>query len=248
MRKMTSKARSKVAIFRIMTLSLILLAETVAADNRIVVVPMAGDNIEIYRGTSQTGNTTCSFYAQSIGRWVTDINCSNVALDGQDAEIHAGVNITPRFISINGIVQDQVTGLGWLRKADCAARTASWSDALGYVIELNADGNMAGNDCADHSAKEGGHQTDWRLPNIKELQTLFDYGFHGTPFLPDTVGNGQWTEADPFTGIKTDFAYWSSTTYGIELDDALRANFDDGSTDWTSKAALQHVWAVRDSN
>jgi len=243
-----SRARSKVTTLSLIALGLLALAEPALSDTRIVVVPMAGDNIEIYRGTTRTGNTNCSFYSQSVGHWVTDTDCSNVAVDGQDAEIRAGVSITPRFITKNGIVQDQITGLSWLRRADCAGTTASWSDALGYVIELNANGNMASNDCADSSAKGGDHQTDWRLPNIKELQTLFDYGFHDTPFLPDTTGTGQWSEADPFTGIKTDFAYWSSTTYGIVLDDALRADFDDGSTDWTSKAALQHVWAVRDSN
>jgi len=248
MRKTTRKAKNSVAVFYLIALGLPLLTRSALADNRVVVVPIAGDDIVLYRGTSRTGNTTCSFYAQPPGNWVTDANCSNAAVDGQDAEIRAGVNITPRFIRANGVVQDQVTGLNWLRNADCAGITANWGDALGYVTELNTDGNMAGNDCADSSAAGGNHQTDWRLPNIKELQTLFDYGFHGSPFLPDTTGSGQWSETDPFTGVKTDFAYWSSTTYGIVLDDALRANFDDGSTDWTSKAATQHVWAVRDSD
>lgn len=246
-RVMTTRTKNSTHFLHCSGLALLIVSQSSLAENRVVVVPMPGDDIEVYRGTTRTGNSTCSVYAQPPGNWVTDINCSNVAVDGQDAEIRAGVNITPRFVIENGVVSDQATGLNWLRKADCAGITASWSDALAYVIELNADGNMAGSDCADSSAKGGSHQADWRLPNIKELQTLFDYGFHGSPFLPDTAGSGQWSEGNPFTGIKTDFAYWSSTSYGIVLDDALRANFDDGSTDWTSKAALQHVWAVRNS-
>lgn len=44
--------------------------------------------------------------------------------------------------------------------------------------------------------------TDWRLPNVKELLSLIDYG-QADPTLPSD---------HPFTGIQTDDFYWTSTT------------------------------------
>ena len=84
---------------------------------------------------------------------------------------------------------------------------------------------MNGNDCGDTS-NFGSYQTDWRLPNVRELQSLIDYG-RWNPALP----NGS-----PFTGVRPD-RYWTSTStagltsyawyvylyYGVVNIDARRA-------------------------
>ena len=228
------------------------------AQTRVVVIPMQGDNIDIYRGTLSTGNTRCSF--DSIDQW-DPIPCNSPTqlIDGQDAQTQYGVApvAPPRFIINSGTVEDTLTGLIWLRQAYCAAKPDAWGNALQYIIELNSSGNMNNNNCGDSSATGNTHQTDWRLPNVRELQTLTFYGDHGPPYLVNTDGDGQWTAGSPFQSVKSDAAYWSSTTIAKQseaqstppddtLDDAMLVNFSNGLTDATEKGGLQHIWAVRD--
>jgi hypothetical protein len=70
----------------------------------------------------QTGLTACWDVAGS------PISCAET---GQDGEIQAGVALpTPRFMDRgNGTVRDQLTGLLWLKKADCFPSRA-WTQAL----------------------------------------------------------------------------------------------------------------------
>ncbi|NIO68243.1 MAG: DUF1566 domain-containing protein, partial [Anaerolineae bacterium] len=49
---------------------------------------------------------------------------------------------------------------------------------------------------------DGSSEGDWRLPNVRELQSLIDYG-RQTPALPS---------GHPFTGVQSSL-YWSSTTH-----------------------------------
>lgn len=158
--------------------------------------------------------------------------------------------MTPRYTDHgDGTVSDNLTNLIWLKNAFCSGVSggSSWSDALAYVVQLNQSGMMNSNDCGDQSLG-GGHQTDWRLPNIRELQSLLDYGAYQSPYI---------SAGHPFVNLQEDRAYWSSTNYGSMwdadlnvylLDDALRVNFSDAVTDGTSKDGLQHVWAVRNEN
>src|SRR5215510_6752431 len=80
----------------------------------------------------------------------------------------------------------------------------SWQHALDFVAGINA-GTYNCND----TSNRGSHQTDWRLPNIRELQSLVDYGTFD-PTLP---------AGHPFVNVPLGVpaalavAYWSSTTY-----------------------------------
>jgi len=218
----------------------------VSAQNKTVVIPLFEEKT-IFTGVGTTGNTKCSEFMEPPGSWVEVTPCSNLsaALGGQDAELKEGASATPRYtVNGNGTVTDNLTGLIWLRTMFCAQQTADWAGALGLIIALNGSGEMAGNDCGDTS-NNGAFQTDWRLPNLNELQTLVNFGHHASPYISDTNGDGHFSDGDPFSDLQNDKAYWSSTSYGIVLDDALRVNFDDGVIDATSKNAVQHVWAVR---
>ena len=62
-------------------------------------------------------------------------------------------------------------------------------------------GKMNGNDCGDTSGKKGSHRTDWRLPNIRELQSLVDYAF-STPAISNATGTAQGSSNDPFTNLQ----------------------------------------------
>jgi hypothetical protein len=123
-------------------------------------------------------------------------------LTGDDGDLQMGVAWpSPRFVDNgDGTVTDHLTGLIWLKDANCTyffsgdttgqnnrdwgfAVTAAYSLTVGYCGLT--DGSSVG---------------DWRLPNVRELQSLIDYEKYD-PALPD---------GHPFTGVQSE-NYWSST-------------------------------------
>ena len=63
------------------------------------------------------------------------------------------------LITVNGTITDNATGLMW-QQGDSEANM-NWKQALDWVQQKNAE-NYLGNN-------------DWRLPNVKELQSIVDY-------------------------------------------------------------------------
>ena len=148
----------------------------------------------------------------------------------------------PRFITgTTGVVTDTLTGLIWLKNANCANAVRNWATALTDVAQLNTNGTMNGNNCGDTS-NGGNHQTDWRLPNVRELQSIVHYGFF-SPAVPNTAGTGQWTAGDPFTAVQSSF-YWTSTT-----DPVFAEGLDREPVHWRHGHRRQggpyYVWPVR---
>lgn len=134
---------------------------------------------------------------------------------GDDGALQRGVALpTPRFTdNSNGTITDNLTGLIWLKNANCAntPNGTNWPQALADLANLNSFGSINGNNCGDMS-NEGNHQTDWRMPNIRELQSLLNYAFLG-PALSNAAGTGQATRSDPFSNLPSNPRYWSSTTF-----------------------------------
>jgi len=137
-----------------------------------------------------------------------------------DGALQKGVTWqTPRFTdNSNGTITDNLTGLIWLKNANCPNTNRNWPTALNDVASLNSTGTMNGNDCGDTS-NGGTHQTDWRLPNVRELSSLLDYAFFcslcpsggNNPAIPNTAGTGQGSDNDPFLNFVAN-DYSSSTT------------------------------------
>ena len=83
---------------------------------------------------------------------------------------------------VSGKVYDKFTGLEWQQTPDTTKY--DWQGALAHCENLNLGG-----------------QTDWRLPNTKELQSIVDY----------TKANAPRINSGYFTSVPTGI-YWSSTT------------------------------------
>ena len=92
----------------------------------------------------------------------------------------------PRFTdNVDGTVKDNLTGLMWTRDTQQISGTKAWSEAITACNDLNY-----------------ASYTDWRLPIVRELQSLIDFSQYN-PELPS--GN-------PFPNVQSGL-YWSSTTY-----------------------------------
>jgi len=157
----------------------------------------------------------------------TEIPCAGT---GQDGDLEKGVAWpNPRFTdNENGTVTDNLTGLIWLKNTNCFG-VRTWADALSDCNALADDGT---------NLTDGSVAGDWRLPNIKELQSLIDFGQHN-PALP----NGH-----PFTGVQPGY-YWSSTTYASYTSRAwyvLMGWGDVSANDF--KSISRYVWPVRSDN
>jgi hypothetical protein len=146
-----------------------------------------------------------------------------------DGALKKGVAIsTLRFTDNgNGTVTDNLTRLIWMKNAN-AFGTKTWADALTAANGLKS--GDAGTDLAD-----GSQEGEWRLPNLRELQSLVDYGRN--PALP----------ADhPFTGVQVgSIYYWSSTTGVQNADTAWSVRFSDGPVNGAAKSDGRYVWCVR---
>ena len=102
----------------------------------------------------------------------------------------------------DGTVTDNKNGLMW-QQGEPGRLT--WTQAISYCEGLNLGGN-----------------SDWRLPNFKEIQSLSDdysaYPAINKTYFPDAHCDAPWISA-----------YWSSTTYDSYKDGAYVVDFYDGS-------------------
>jgi hypothetical protein len=149
------------------------------------------------------------------------------SVNGDDGDLQMGTAWPdPRFIdNDDGTVTDNMTGLVWTKNANMLEVTQDWYVAVGACNELAHDGF----DLVDDSLPG-----DWRLPNVRELQSLIDYG-QNKPALP----------ADhPFLDVQP-LSYWTSTSastyfsWGVSLDKGYTAPsyYKDGTNGF--------IWCVR---
>ena len=155
-------------------------------------------NVTIFGITGTLSTNTGSAYPAMVPK--TGQTASYAA--GDDGDLEKGVAWpNPRFTdNSNGTVTDNLTGLIWLQNANVFG-VRTWAQALTDCATLNS---------GEGGLTDGSAEGDWRLPNVKELQSLIDYGRYN-PALCNAAGTGQWTAGDPFTGVQSDY-YWSSST------------------------------------
>lgn len=134
---------------------------------------------------------------------------------------------------------DHLTNLVWVQKVTCVL--GDWQTALDHANNL-ADGQCG--------LSDGSQPGDWRLPNIRELLSLFDYS-EGTPALP--AGHPFLEPVDVGLPVPwRDAVAWSSTTLTLKTEPsefrAYAVTLSAGSTNLTNKTLdfPNGAWAVRD--
>ena len=136
----------------------------------------------------------------------------------------------------NGAVKDRQTELIWLANADCFGGV-DWATAL-----QSANGLESGA-CG---LRDGSQLGAWRLPNIKELQSLIDFQCAG-PALSDRQGTGCFNSDSTQVFFGVQYYYWSSTTYAGWLPwVAWVMNTNGAAGGWFPKdGTYLFVWPVR---
>ena len=163
----------------------------------------------------------------------------NPAPKGADGALQNGIAWpSPRFTDTgDGAISDALTGLAWLKNANCTdtvggvkkdAGTLKWSQALTWSNAL-ATGKCG--------LSDGSAPGDWRLPNLRELHSLVDLS-QNSPALP---------AGHPFLSVWST-GYWSSSTVALATGQAWILNLGLGDPGRLGKASRQFVWPVRDTS
>ncbi|MDO9079859.1 MAG: DUF1566 domain-containing protein, partial [Desulfuromonadales bacterium] len=127
--------------------------------------------------------------------------------------------VADRFVDCqNGTVLDTSTNLFWLKDAGCPDLH---DEVNGWVNRSQASLNVAALAVPGCSLTDGSNSNDWRLPLLREFETIIDTeATHNTwpaPALVNGIGDAQWAEGDIFrrVGVNPYFTalvwtYWTS--------------------------------------
>jgi hypothetical protein len=153
---------------------------------------------------------------------------------GQDGDRQPGVTSPfPRFTNnSDGTITDNLTGLMWLQNGNLFGEGSrmEWEDALYNLARMNAGLII-----------NFGY-TDWRVPNVNELESLLNIG---------VSDQAAWLNSQGFINVQSSaWYYWSSTmaaSYGGSL--AWGVRMSDGKTQVLPISGTEngrnHFWAVR---
>jgi hypothetical protein len=141
---------------------------------------------------------------------------------------------SPRFtVSSSGagtIVADKLTHLEWagdggtptvVSTLTCTGGTFTWQEALDYISCLNTNNYLG--------------QSDWRLPNITELESLVNV---------EKADLSVWLNTQGFSNVQADY-YWSSSTWAATTTYAWYVSMASGDAMVYDKATNFPVWPVR---
>jgi len=101
----------------------------------------------------------------------------------------------------------------------------TWQHSLDFVSGIN--------DQTNPFPLCGTGKTDWRFPNVKELQSLIDYSQY-SPALPS---------GHPFANVQ--FLHWSATTIATDKGNAWSVIMFNGFVLGWEKSDYHYVWPVR---
>ena len=142
----------------------------------------------------------------------------------------------------DGKITDEQTGLMWEKLSNDGSihdkgTSYTWAEAFAKVDALN-------------TATFAGY-TDWRLPNLLELESLRNLQNVNPAVSPEFNTNcGPNSAGCTVTTCSciVPVGYWSSSTYAKNRQDAWSVTFIDGYTYAYSKGGYVYVRAVRDGS
>jgi hypothetical protein len=151
---------------------------------------------------------------------------------GDDGAIASGACWpSPRFTdNSDGTVTDNLTGLIWLKNANCFG-AHPWTNGLSSAASL------ANGQCG---LTDGSSPGDWRLPNMVELHSLVNAGQSNTAtWLNASGGFG-----NPFTSVQSN-SYQTSTTYAPGVSSIWYISMNDGKALSSGKTSNLYIWPVK---
>ena len=174
-----------------------------------------------------SGQTTCYNAIGSV------IACAGT---GQDGEKQAGANLAYQDNG-DGTVTDLDTGLMWEKLTDDGSihdrdQTFSFASIQTHIAAVNGE-------------PLGGY-TDWRAPNIRELQSIVNYGTANPAVTASAFYTNCFGGCTNLVCSCTAFAHHWSTTTAINLPgSAFTVNFTDGTGGVFTKTGPGNLFAVR---
>lgn len=232
---------------------------------------MALDNYPLFRG----GGTEVSRPFWAVRNQTSDDLCAHVAppprtgnvkssgtpaISIDDAYTKAGVPWpSPRFHDNgDGTVTDNLTGLMWTKDAnlgnDCTGpnvasdsngRDCFSSETLLSTMETVNDAFTSIATC--NTSMVAGYQ-DWRVPNVKELEVMLDFGINTFPYdhpftFPDNLGM---RSANGSSYTHQCFEYFSSTSSSTSSTNKPSTGmFGVARAIYRGTPSYGYVWAVR---
>lgn len=197
-----------------------------ASDADIVAAAVSGNPIP-NPAFPASGQTTCWSVAGAV------VSCAGT---GQDGELQAGATLA-YIDNGDGTLTDLNTGLMWEKKTDDGTiHDKDKNYTFTEAVSLHAAGL--------NTAMLGGFG-DWRVPSVKELQSLLNYETFGAA-VSVALLNACTFGCGPFACSCTVASfYWSSTTSQDLPTSGWGVDFDKGFTSRTGKANHFYVRAVR---
>lgn len=223
------------------------------AQSKVVVIPLGGtkptgDALEtdVLNGKTFSNANATGLIGSRAPAPVAKTGVTHSQGPRDDGELKKGVPWpNPRFTdNSDGTVTDNLTGQVWLKNANCANGAINWADSISLANALHDGwtGDGSGGDCG---LSDGSVAGDWRLPNIKELYSLFHLGFSG-PALSNAAGTAKWSEGDAFSGVQVACYYWSSNYSRSNATFAWYVQTFYGIVDYYDKTLNLCMWPVRD--
>lgn len=182
-------------------------------------------------GILKTGQTHCNASNSGYGSF-SQIPCTGTSQDGESQK-----GITLSYVdNSDGTVSDSATGLMWQKCSNGQTGLDCSGGSAASVLFDDGDGDLgiahqpAINYCDSLSLAT---HTDWRLPNVKELTSIVDYGRVSPAINPTYFPNTQ-------SGY-----YWSSTAYEYNAGFAWIVGFYDGYVNFDFMGGSYFVRCVR---
>lgn len=178
--------------------------------------------------------------------WITNVSAYTFVpqtgqiqslVDSDDGDIKSGKQWPlQRFVDHkDGTITDQLTGLMWIKDADCSSEISSgaaaiyWSRALEFTSTLNT--NALNAPCTGYDK----NYSDWRIPNINETTSLMRAGLGN-----QTIANWLNIPENNSPGFsQTNIVakdVWTSTTSASNPEMAWVANLESGGTKLVNKS------------